>query len=67
MIFCDKLIISLEVWSNYGSTEHRESESEKLQVYLVELEEKLVFPVKTQERRKEISGTVCGIEEKSDV
>lgn len=41
------MIISLEGWSNYASTEHKGSEAEKLQVYLVELEGKLVLTVET--------------------
>ena len=43
------MIISLEGWSNYVSAEHKGSEPEKLQVYLVELEEKLVLAVETPE------------------
>lgn len=40
-------MISLEGWSNYVSTEHKGSEPEKLQIFLVELEEKLVLAVET--------------------
>ena len=47
MIFCDKLIVSLEVWSNYVSIEHKGSEPEKLHVYLVELEKNLVLSLET--------------------
>ena len=42
-----KLIISLEGWSNYVSIEHKGLKPEKLQVYLVELEEKLVLSLET--------------------
>lgn len=47
MIFCDKLIISMETWSNYVSTERKGLKTEKIQVYLVELEENLVFSLET--------------------